>query len=103
MKAISDRFPKADAINGEKATPKIRPMKKASTIGFFLLLLIAIVANALAGHEQDTITGELRLYQYADAKIQIEVTSGAGRVIASGQSANNSSNDPAAHVAVQGQ
>jgi hypothetical protein len=43
----------------------------------------------------------LRALIYDNAKVQIQVTGGAGRVIASGQSANNASNDPAAHIAVQ--
>jgi hypothetical protein len=60
------------------------------------------ITRTLAGFEMAGVAG-LRDYTYSNAFIRITVTSGTGRVIASGQSANNTSNDPAAHVAVQGQ
>jgi uncharacterized delta-60 repeat protein len=61
------------------------------------------ISRSLAGYEQNTIVDELRAFAYDNAKARVQVTGGAGRVIASGQSASNMSNDPAAHVAVQGQ
>jgi len=61
------------------------------------------INRVLAGYEQNTIVDELRAFSYDNAKVQVTVTAGSGRVIVSGQSANNASNDPAAHVAVQGQ
>jgi hypothetical protein len=60
------------------------------------------IAKAIAGYEMSGVAG-LRNYTYSNAFIRITVTGGSGRVIASGQSANNTSNDPAAHIAVQGQ
>jgi hypothetical protein len=63
----------------------------------------ATINRTLAGYQQSTIVDEVRAYTYDNAKVRIEVTGGSGWVIASGQSANNASNDPAAHVAVQGQ
>jgi hypothetical protein len=61
------------------------------------------INRTLAGYEQNTIVDEVRAFTYDNAKVRVEVTAGSGRVIVSGQSANNVSNDPAAHVAVQGQ
>jgi hypothetical protein len=61
------------------------------------------INRSLAGYQQNTIVDEVRAFTYDNAKVQIAVTGGSGRVIASGQSANNTSNDPAAHIAVQGQ
>jgi uncharacterized delta-60 repeat protein len=61
------------------------------------------INRVLAAFQQNTIVDELRAFSYDNAKVQVTVTAGAGRVIVSGQSANNVSNDPAAHVAVQGQ
>jgi hypothetical protein len=58
--------------------------------------------RTLAGYEMAGVAG-LRDNTYSNAFIGIKVTSGSGRVMASGQSANNVSNDPAAHIAVQGQ
>jgi hypothetical protein len=60
------------------------------------------INRTLAGYEQSTIVNEVRANTYDNAKLRVQVTAGSGRVIASGQSANNASNDPAAHVAVQG-
>jgi hypothetical protein len=62
----------------------------------------ATINKTLAGYEMSGVTG-LRDTTYSNAFVRITVTGGAGRVIASGQSANNTSNDPAAHIAVQGQ
>jgi osmotically-inducible protein OsmY len=59
--------------------------------------------RTLAGHEMSVITTEVRADTYSNAYIIISVTSGTGTVLVSGQTANNTSNDPAAHVAVQGQ
>jgi hypothetical protein len=61
------------------------------------------ISRTLAGYEQNAIVNEVRADTYDNAKVLIQVTGGTGRVIASGQSANNASNDPAAHIAVQGQ
>jgi M6 family metalloprotease-like protein len=61
------------------------------------------ITRVLAGYQQNTIVDEVRAFTYDNAKVRVEVTAGSGRVIVSGQSANNASNDPAAHVAVQGQ
>ena len=58
------------------------------------------INRTLAGYEMSGV-GELRNYTYSNAFVRITVTGGSGRVMASGQSANNTSNDPAAHVAVQ--
>jgi subtilisin family serine protease len=63
----------------------------------------AAISRTLAGYEQSTIVNELRVTPYENATVRVRVTGGAGRVIASGQTANNLSNDPAAHIAVQGQ
>jgi hypothetical protein len=57
-------------------------------------------SRILAGYEMAGVTG-LRDSTYSNAFIRVSVTGGTGRVLASGQSANNTSNDPAAHVAVQ--
>ncbi|MBN2400452.1 MAG: hypothetical protein JXI33_08975, partial [Candidatus Aminicenantes bacterium] len=54
----------------------------------------------VAGYEMAGVVG-LRDYTYSNALVKITVTSGTGRVLATGQSANNVSNDPAAHIAVQ--
>jgi hypothetical protein len=61
------------------------------------------INRVLTGYQQNTIVDEVRAFSYDNAKVQVTVTAGTGRVIVSGQSANNTSNDPAAHVAVQGQ
>jgi hypothetical protein len=61
------------------------------------------ITRTLAGYQQNTIVDEVRAFSYDNAKVRVEVTAGSGRVLVSGQSANNVSNDPAAHVAVQGQ
>jgi len=60
------------------------------------------ISRTLAGYEMAGVAG-LRNYTYSNAFIRVTVTGGSGRVIASGQSANNTSNDPAAHIAVQRQ
>jgi predicted S18 family serine protease len=49
------------------------------------------------------VTTEVRANTYSNANIVITVTSGTGRVVVSGQTAHNVSNDPAAHIAVQAQ
>jgi subtilisin family serine protease len=59
------------------------------------------IHRSLAGHEQNTIVDEVRANMYSNADIHVAVTAGNGRVIASGQTAHNASNDPAAHLAVQ--
>jgi hypothetical protein len=61
------------------------------------------ITRILAGYEMNTILDEVRAYNYDNAAIRIDVTSGSGRVLVCGQSTNNVTNDPAAHVAVQGQ
>jgi uncharacterized repeat protein (TIGR03803 family) len=60
------------------------------------------IDKTVSGYEMSGVVG-LRSYTYSNAFIRITVTIGSGRVIASGQSANNTSNDPAAHIAVQGE
>ena len=60
------------------------------------------ISLTLAGYEMAGVAG-LRDYTYSNACVKITVTGGSGRVLASGQSAHNTSNDPAAHIAVQGQ
>jgi hypothetical protein len=62
-----------------------------------------IINRTLAGHETSGISTELRANTFSNATIFITVTSGNGRVLAAGFTAHNVSNDPAAHVAVQGQ
>jgi hypothetical protein len=59
------------------------------------------ISRTLQGYEMSGV-GEVRDYTYSNAFIRVTVTGGSGRVIVSGQSANNTSNDPAAHIAVQG-
>jgi hypothetical protein len=60
------------------------------------------ITLTVAGYEMAGVVG-LRNYTYSNACVRITVTGGSGRVLATGQSANNVSNDPAAHIAVQGQ
>jgi hypothetical protein len=59
------------------------------------------ISRTLAGYQMNTISAEVRANTYSNANILITVTSETGRVLASGQTANNNSNDPAAHLAVQ--
>ncbi|MBN2232035.1 MAG: hypothetical protein JW781_04330, partial [Deltaproteobacteria bacterium] len=60
----------------------------------------ATITKTVAGYGMTGVTG-LRNYTYSNADFWVTVTGGSGRLIVSGQSANNVSNDPAAHVAVQ--
>ena len=46
---------------------------------------------------------DLMIPNISNDTVRITVTSGSGRVLATGQSASNVCNDPAAHIAVQGQ
>ena len=59
--------------------------------------------RTLAGYEMNVVTTEVRANTYSNANVVITVTSGTGTVLVSGQTANNISNDPAAHIAVQAQ
>jgi hypothetical protein len=61
------------------------------------------ITRTLAGNEMLPLVTEMRVDTYNNASIRIDVTSGGGRVMVSGQTTNNVSNDPAAHVAVQAQ
>ena len=61
------------------------------------------ITRTLAGYEMNVVTTEVRANTYSNATIVIKVTSGTGTVLVSGQTANNISNDPAAHIAVQAQ
>jgi osmotically-inducible protein OsmY len=66
--------------------------------------LYSTVSFTLAGYEMRVLASELRDGKtYDNASIQVQVTSGSGRVLVSGQSGNNATNDPAAHIAVQKQ
>ena len=58
------------------------------------------INRTVAPYEMAGVAG-LRDYTYSNADFWVTVTGGSGRLIVSGQSANNVSNDPAAHVAVQ--
>jgi C1A family cysteine protease len=60
-------------------------------------------SRVLASHQMSVVTTEVRADTYSNANILITVTAGSGRVMVSGQTANNTTNDPAAHIAVQGQ
>ncbi len=59
------------------------------------------IPRTLAGYEMIGIATELRTNTYNSATIMITVTSGSGRVMVAGYTANNVSNDPASHIAVQ--
>jgi hypothetical protein len=59
--------------------------------------------RTLAGYEMSVVTAEVRSNTYSNANVVITVTAGTGKVLVTGQTAHNVSNDPAAHVAVQGQ
>jgi len=61
------------------------------------------ITRTVAGYEMNVITTEVRANTYDNAFVRVEVTSASGRLLISGQSANNTTNDPAAHIAVQGQ
>ncbi|MBN2400218.1 MAG: hypothetical protein JXI33_07745 [Candidatus Aminicenantes bacterium] len=58
------------------------------------------ISETVAGYEMAGVSG-LRDNTYSNADFWVTVTGGSGRLIVSGQSANNTSNDPAAHIAVQ--
>ncbi|MBU4405698.1 MAG: hypothetical protein L6428_06960 [Candidatus Aminicenantes bacterium] len=45
----------------------------------------------------------MRANTYRNANIMVTVTYGSGQVVCFGAAANNASNDPAFHLAVQGQ
>ncbi|MBN2346762.1 MAG: hypothetical protein JXO51_10275 [Candidatus Aminicenantes bacterium] len=60
------------------------------------------MTRTLAGYEMSVLASELRQDTYSNATVTVDVTSGTGRVLASGQTAHRTSSDPAAHVAVQG-
>ena len=61
------------------------------------------ISRTMAGMEMLPLVNELRVDTYDNAAIRIDVTSGSGRVMVSGQTSNNVTNDPAAHIAVQAQ
>jgi hypothetical protein len=60
-------------------------------------------ARTLAANQAGVISTEVRADTYSNANVMITVTAGSGRVMAAGFTANNVSNDPAAHIAVQAQ
>jgi hypothetical protein len=60
-------------------------------------------ARTLAANQAGVISVEVRANTYSNGNIMIIVTAGNGRVMAAGFTANNASNDPAAHIAMQGQ
>jgi hypothetical protein len=60
--------------------------------------------RTLAGHEDfvmTVITDALQDSTYSNATIRLDVTGGDGYILATGQTADNVSDDPAAHIAVQ--
>jgi hypothetical protein len=59
--------------------------------------------RTLVGHEMVVITTEVRANTYSNANVLITVTSGTGTILVTGQTANNITDDPAAHIAVQAQ
>ena len=61
------------------------------------------INRTMAGYEMLPLVNELRVNTYDNATIRMDVISGGGRIMASGQTSNNVTNDPAAHIAVQAQ
>ena len=59
------------------------------------------ISRTMAGYEMLPLVNEMRVDTYDNASIRIDVTGGSGRIMASGQTSNNVTNDPAAHIAVQ--
>ncbi|MBU4267918.1 MAG: hypothetical protein KJ808_03615 [Acidobacteria bacterium] len=57
--------------------------------------------RTLAAHQMSVVTTEVRANTYSNANIMITMTAGSAWVLTSGQTANNATNDPAAHLAMQ--
>ena len=84
------------------------PSSDSVTVNLFIygtdgLQIGSTINRVLAGHEMNVVTAEVRANTYSNAIVRVKPTADSvGRVMASGQTANNVTNDPAAHLAVQG-